>query len=159
MESKGVLAVILLILIFTEGSHAFFLGKLRIRASKIAPKEKPAGKEIPPSPSPTSMPSLDSSHLSPDNSTKARPKGSDGQGAQIPQTKTPSNQSGNKSNSPVGSPEGNCADTPNRCTDKKKMIACLKHSENGNENPFPLRVLPTYIPPPVIVYFTFLNRV
>ncbi|XP_010256053.1 PREDICTED: uncharacterized protein LOC104596544 [Nelumbo nucifera] len=79
-----------------------------------------------------SMPSLDSSHLSPDNSTKARPKGSDGQGAQIPQTKTPSNHGGNKSNSLVGSPEGNCVDTPNRCIEKKKMIACLKHSEDGS---------------------------
>nr|DAD25779.1 TPA_asm: hypothetical protein HUJ06_027247 [Nelumbo nucifera] len=141
MDRKGVITVIILILIFDKGSDASLLGRFRTVAG-LAPRVKlPVKEEISPSPSPTSILNFDPSHLNPENSTDVGPKVSDGQAAPSPQAKIhvdkdETNQKGDESDSPVDSSRGECAVAPNRCIDNKKMVACLKHHENGPQELF-----------------------
>ncbi|XP_043725318.1 uncharacterized protein LOC122671905 [Telopea speciosissima] len=103
-----ILAVLALILIFGSGSDASLIGRLR-KMVGIVQTENSNLTEITPSPSPSS-----------DNKSSN----------ENPQTRSSLNA--RDESQPAGSLNGNC-DVPTRCTDRKKMIACLPHPENGSQ--------------------------
>ncbi|KAJ4977597.1 hypothetical protein NE237_008377 [Protea cynaroides] len=153
MNRNGIVAVLVLLLIFAGGSDASLIGRFRTLVG-IEQTENSTLTEITPSPSPISTLGLDNKSSN-ESSQTSSPQLSDNSTKAEEKVKPPVQNTKDESQ-PAGSQNGKC-DISNRCTDQKKLIACLQHPENGsqelfllveNEGESPLKVNVT-VPPTI----------